>query len=299
MSETLLLPSPVEQIFEDILFENNVELFIKRDDLIHPNISGNKWRKLKLNIEHALNKKQSEIVTFGGAFSNHIHATAFACKLFKIKCTAYIRGTYVDINNPTLSKAREWGAKIIPTEKKNYKIWSRLEAYHQLRENHPNALFIPEGGNSLLGQNGMEYLAAELLEDLPNNQLSITLPVGTGCTIRGLRSYLPKHIHVAGFNVLNYNLFISKTSIYNDYHFGGYAKVNKKLIEFINSFKDKHNIQLDPIYTGKMMFGLFQEISKGTFSKNSTIVAIHTGGLQGIEAFNLKAEQKSELLISV
>lgn len=293
----LSLPSPIREIREQISVEKDFKIFIKRDDLIHPQISGNKWRKLKLNIEHVLESGYDELVTFGGAFSNHVHATASACKLFGIKSSSYIRGTYVDVNNPTLSFARQCGMSIYPTTKSDYKDWSQLNNIDSLIEKHPNAWFVPEGGNNEFGIKGMKFLAQELKNTFTTEKPIIVLPVGTSCTIQGLREFFPPSIKLLGVNVLKYPLELEGIEISNDFHFGGYAKCNNDLIGFINKFKNKHNIQLDPIYTGKMFYGLYEMIKEDTLPTNSEIVAIHTGGLQGIAPFNLKV--KPELRIEI
>lgn len=292
INKHLNIPSPISSIDSKLFREKNVKLFVKRDDLIHPEISGNKWRKLFLNLLEANDKNQDTILTFGGAFSNHIYATAAACNLLGFKSIGIIRGEHVDELNHTLNFATSKGMKIVRVSKAIYGKDKKL-----ISDQYPYSYVIPEGGNNDLGREGMKYLADELNSEFKENPTYVITPIGTGCTISGLIDNLSNNFNVLGINVLK-NLEIEKQislqlknaksnySIYNDYHFGGYAKTTDDLIDFANHFSNEHNIYLDPIYTAKMMFAVYDLIHKNTFPEGAKIVCIHTGGLQGIKSYN-------------
>lgn len=294
----LQLPSPVTEIFTDQLKQKNLSLFIKRDDLIHPEISGNKWRKLYFNLLQAKKQNKKSILTFGGAYSNHIYATAAACKLLGFKSIGVIRGELIDDQNPTLTFAKANGMKIVRVSRVNYK-----NNKESIAEEYPEAFCVPEGGNNVFGRNGMEVLAGELQHDFPNQKVSLLVPIGTGCTIGGLINFLPENFSVIGINVLKNSgvedeikTWVDGTSfdykINHDFHFGGYAKANQDIVNFVNTFSSNHQIKLDPIYTSKMLYAITDLIEKDYFSEGETIVALHTGGLQGILGFNQRYSKK-------
>ena len=300
------LPSPLHEIHDDVLKEKSVRLFLKRDDLIHDEISGNKWRKLKYNIEQAQVKKVKAILTFGGAYSNHIAATAKACEIFGIKSIGIIRGQYADQNNPTLQFASQCGMKLIYADKEEYDQRHSYNYHHTLKEHFGNILIIPEGGANLEGVSGCMEIAREI--DEPYRY--ICSAIGTGTTLTGLILSKPGQSKVLGFSVFKSaegiqemiasNLLMvlqnkeavteyrDEFSIIDGYGFGGYARINDELIHFINSFYRQHKIKLDLIYTGKMMFGIYDLIHQDYFQKGDQIVALHTGGLQGNAGFEQK-----------
>ena len=298
----LQLPSPITEIFTEKLKQKKLKLFIKREDLIHPEISGNKWRKLYLNLLQAKNEDKMKVLTFGGAYSNHIYATAAACQLLGFESIGIIRGEMVDERNPTLNFAESKGMKIVRVSRERYR-----NEKTSIASEFPEVFCIPEGGNNTLGRNGLELLAKELINDFPDQEIKLVLPIGTGCTIGGLINFLPHNFSVLGINVLK-NLGINNElkewidakvleyEINHDFHFGGYAKANQELVDFINGFESSHNIQLDPIYTSKMLYAIFELIEKDHFREGQTIVAIHTGGLQGISPFNQRNSKKFGLI---
>ncbi len=278
--------------------EYGVELFLKREDQIHPFISGNKYRKLKYNIAQAKHLGVTKLLTFGGAYSNHIAAVAFAGKHFGFETLGIIRGDELEdkINdNPTLIFSKNCGMQfkfVTREDYRNDKLMNEFKDYY----------IIPEGGTNALAIKGCE----EILKETDMEFNYICTSVGTGGTISGLINCSQPSQQILGFPALkgaflqeDISKFVSKNTwkLVSDYHFGGYAKINLELIRFINEFKEKHDIQLDPIYTGKMMFGIFDLIQKRYFPKGSKILAIHTGGLQGIEGMNSKLKQKKLPLI--
>lgn len=284
----------------------DVKLYLKREDNIHPFISGNKYRKLKYNIEAAKNLAVSTLLTFGGAYSNHIAAVAFAGKTFNFKTIGVIRGeeleTKID-NNPTLTFAKQCGMQFKFITRELYRQKNTNHFIEILKKEFNDFYLIPEGGTNTNAVKGCE----EILTHADSCFNFICAPVGTGGTISGLINSLQPNQQVLGFPALkgsflqeDISKFVSnkKWSLNLEYHFGGYAKVNKELIHFINRFKKEQNIQLDPVYTGKMMFGIFNLIEKGYFPKGSKILAIHTGGLQGIKGMNSILKNKNLPLIA-
>jgi len=251
---------------------------------------------LKYNIEHVLNTNKHGILTFGGAFSNHLHAVAAAGKIFDIKTIGVIRGEPTLPLNPTLSFCLAKEMKLIYWRRADYQKKNLKEKADLLHQKHKSYELIPEGGSNALALKGVGELWKKYPLDVFDH---ICLPIGTAGTLKGIIEYSNNNNHIIGFSALKFNIqkqienyFTAKHiqfnnwEINNQYHFGGYVKHSNKLIDFINSFNEKHNIQLDPLYTGKMMFGIFDLAAKNYFKKGSTILAIHTGGQQGIAGFN-------------
>jgi len=275
--------------------KHDVELFIKREDKIHTTISGNKYRKLKYNLIEAEKQGFKNLLTFGGAYSNHIAAVASAGKKYGFNTIGVIRGEELGskINqNETLAFAIKCGMQLKFVSREAYKNKISEALIEYLENNFGEFYLIPEGGTNALAVKGCEEILIESDIDFDY----VCCAVGTGGTISGLINCSQNSQQVLGFPSLKGDFLkddISKFTAKNnwklvtDYHFGGYAKINLELISFINEFKQRFNIPLDPIYTGKMMFGVFDLIEKGYFPKGSKILAIHTGGLQGIEGMNL------------
>lgn len=295
-------------ITQEIFLKNtSVKLFIRREDLIHPLVSGNKFRKLKYNLLEAKNQKKTTLLTFGGAFSNHIAATAFAGKQNGFKTIGIIRGDELasKINeNPTLKFAQENGMVFEFVSRETYRLKESDDFIENLKNKFGDIYVIPEGGTNDLAVKGCE----EILEEEDSYFDFICSSIGTGGTISGVINSALPHQKVLGFPSLKGD-FLQKDirkfaqkenwTLIADYHFGGYGKVSKELIAFINSFYQENDIPLDPIYTGKMVFGVIDLISQGYFPENSKILMIHTGGLQGIEGMNLKLKSKNLPLIQV
>lgn len=299
----LPVEAPLQEIVDSVLEDKALRVFVKREDLIHPKISGNKWRKLFYNIEYAKEEGRTTLVTFGGAYSNHIAATASAGKEFGFKSVGFIRGEEHDSLNATLQYAKDCGMELRYVSRTAYRHKSTLEFQEEYLSDIGNYYLIPEGGTNMFAVKGCE----EILSDIEIDFDVVCCACGTGGTISGIINSLKKHQHAIGFPALKGTSFLEdeiKLYVHNsqwelklDYHFGGYAKVNSDLIGFINNFKKKHKIPLDPIYTGKMMFGLWDLIEKDYFRRGSTIVVIHTGGLQGIEGMNERLKNKGLKII--
>ena len=293
---------------QKISIENtSVSLYIKREDLLRPNISGNKFRKLKYNLAQAKSENKETLLTFGGAFSNHILAVAAAGNEQGFRTIGIIRGEELAdkiSENPTLQKALDFGMVFEFVGREVYREKASPKFIHQLAEKFGDFYLIPEGGTNDLAIKGCE----EILTASDGKFDYICCAVGTGGTISGLINCSKNSQQVLGFPALKGDFlredickFVSKTNwnLITDYHFGGYAKVSEELILFINEFYQKHKIPLDPIYTGKMMFGVLDLINKNYFPENSKILVIHTGGLQGIAGMNTILKQKKQLQITI
>ena len=283
----------LQQIKEPFLLEKGIKLYLKREDLIHPTVSGNKWRKLKYNLLEAQKRGHSTILTFGGAYSNHIYATAAAANASGMASIGIIRGEETLPLNDTLQFAIENGMKLHYLSRDLYRQKEQQYVIDKLKEQYGDFYLIPEGGSNHLAVKGCAEIANDI--DIPYDV--ICSAVGTGGTLAGLIASHSSDIQVIGFSALKGEGFLEKDitkllsykqaqapwEINYDYHFGGYAKIKPELISFINDFYAQHQIVLDPIYTGKMMFGLYDMVKKGAIIKGASIVALHTGGLQGID----------------
>jgi 1-aminocyclopropane-1-carboxylate deaminase len=291
----------LEVLTQEIQVDNaSVKVFIRREDLIHPFVSGNKFRKLKYNLLQAKKENQHTLLTFGGAYSNHIAATAFAGKEHGFQTVGVIRGEELEAKideNPTLQFAQDCGMKFEFVSRDTYRLKDTANFVEKLREKHGSFYLVPEGGTNEFAVNGCE----EILNKADEDYDFICCAVGTGGTISGLINGSFEGQKVLGFPALKGD-FLQKDirnfaknnnfSLLNEYHFGGYGKVTSELIEFINSFYKKNKIPLDPIYTGKMVFGVIDLIQKNYFPKNAKILLIHTGGMQGVAGMNLQLKNK-------
>ena len=278
----------------------NAQVYLKPEYLIHPRVSGNKFRKLKYNLQKAQSENCKGILTFGGAFSNHISATAAAGQALNIPTVGIIRGeelaSKID-QNPTLRYAKSCGMHLEFVSRSAYKDKTTPEYLKTLLETFKDFYIIPEGGTNALAIKGCQ----EILTETDQQFDLICCSVGTGGTLTGLiNSSLPSQ-KIIGFPALKGGFLNedickfatqSNWELWEAYHFGGYAKVDSKLITFMNHFKATYNIPLDPVYTAKMMYGIFDAIQTGQIPKEAKVLAIHTGGLQGIEGMNLRLKQK-------
>lgn len=284
--------------------KTQVELWIKRLDEIYPNSLGNKIYKLKYNLAKAKSLDKNTLLTFGGAFSNHIAAVALAAKNENLKSIGIIRGEELRMDlektlqqNPTLREAAKNGMKFEFISRKSYREKHTSVFQEKLLQKYPRAYILPEGGTNSLAIKGSE----EILNSSDKKFDYICCPVGTGGTLSGIINSSFPNQEIIGFSALNADLSkeISKNvknknwKVIADQEFGGFAKINKELVSFINKFADEYQIILDPIYTSKMMYGIFKKIKTGYFKENSCILAIHTGGLQGIEGMNQRLKKKN------
>ena len=273
----LKLPSPIQELNHSIFKEAEIKVYVKRDDLIHPIISGNKWRKLSEYIGIAKENPELPLLSFGGAYSNHLYALAYVGNQLKIQTIGIVRGdelTYT--SNPYLTQMHEWGMKLYFVNRKQYKL-----------KNSPlneKVLLIPEGGYGELGINGIKQLVNEIT---PLDPTHIITAVGTGTTALGIRKFWDKPIY--GILTLNNlaeiqrheNEFNITGNIWlDDYIMGKYAKESNIINNFCATFENDHQVQIEPIYTGKMFYGLYDLIQKSHFPRGSKILALHSGGIK-------------------
>ena len=291
--ELTFKPSILTKIVDPLLSQYQIELWMKRDDLLHPVISGNKWRKLKYSLDHALSSGADTIISMGGAYSNHLHALAYAGKALGLKTTGIIRGGQPGKLTPTLSDMHNWGMKLKFVSRSDYRLLRQYKGCHDLPGLKPQQYWLPEGGAQTLALKGV----AELVEEIDVLYDILCAPCGTGATLAGIIDAVPDPVSVIGFAALKNAEFLqtdvesllprpcSNWQINQDYHFGGFAKTNAELMTFIADFEFKTGIPLEPVYTGKMMYALYDLIAKQTFKPGQRIIAVHTGGLQGKRGF--------------
>ncbi|AQX09439.1 1-aminocyclopropane-1-carboxylate deaminase/D-cysteine desulfhydrase [Elizabethkingia ursingii] len=301
-----MLTLPKTEIPIQKIKSGDVEIFLKREDLIHPDISGNKYWKLFYNVNHYLNQKIETpfIITFGGAFSNHIATVAAFGRIFSIPTMGIIRGEELEarfLENVTLRKAHENGMDFRFVNRTDYRDKDPIT--EKLRKEFPEALIVPEGGSNLQAIEGVKFMLTEHTKDFDY----LCTAVGTGGSIAGISKYAKENQKVIGFTVvrdISLEQKIRELSTKNNFNlieadYGGYGKISDEIVRFINDFWKQYNIPLDPVYTGKMMMRLFQLVEEGFFPAGSRILAFHTGGLQGIEGANQLLRNKNRNTIEI
>jgi 1-aminocyclopropane-1-carboxylate deaminase len=280
--------SPVHQIQNKLFDAQGLKVFIKRDDLIHPIISGNKWRKLKYLLKQAQAENKTHLVTFGGAYSNHLLATAASAAKFGFKSTGFVRGE--EVNNDTLFLCRLHGMTLSFIDRESYRDKPAL--FTKYFSDNDEAFFIDEGGASTLAAKGCSEMVGELTETYDH----IFCACGTGTTAAGVINGITKHHPNAKFHgvpVLKNGGFLRSDidhhlttaadyQLHTEYHFGGYGKVTDELIAFVKQFVAATGILIEPVYTGKMLYALYDLACQGYFSPGSQILAIHSGGIWGL-----------------
>jgi 1-aminocyclopropane-1-carboxylate deaminase len=272
-----------ELLKNDFYSGKKLHIDVARLDLLHPIVSGNKYFKLKYNIENALNENAIGIITFGGAYSNHLAATAFACREAKLKSIAVVRGEDAPSLSHTLIFCKELGMQLHFVSRDDYSNKEKL--YNHYQQNYPDFYLVPEGGDNEAGEKG----CTEILSNISDAEqyTHIICAVGTGTTFKGIAISAGVNQRVTGVIVLkgaqemNNLLSASNAMLVHDYHFGGYAKKTNELIVFMNRFYEQHQIPTDFVYTGKLFYALHDLISKNYFAPGSKILCIHSGGLQG------------------
>jgi len=281
--------SILTEVFDPLLDQKQIKLWLKRDDLIHPVISGNKWRKLKYILDHALRLDSDTIISMGGAYSNHLHALAFVGKQLNLNTIGYIRGESPKNPSQTLLDLHRWGMKLRFVSRSEYRELRNYKNYDQLPGIQQGEYWLPEGGSTKLALQGV----AELLSEIDIAYDSLCVPCGTGTTLAGLVEANTTNCNILGFSALKGGGFLTQDveklmtnnnnhwSIILDYHFGGFAKYDNGLLYFMDSFLTKQAIELEQVYTGKMLYGIFDLIQQDYFKPGQKIIAIHTGGLQG------------------
>lgn len=306
MLDSLRIPSPLEAVPSAYFGDLGIQLYVKRDDLIHPQISGNKWRKLTYNLQAAKQRGHHTILTFGGAHSNHIAATAAACQLAGLKAVGIIRGTDSDQDNATLAKASELGMVLHRITRSAYRAKDQPELRQELKERFGNCFIIPEGGANFYGVQGAQAIAKELPSDIDR----IFLACGTGTTAAGMLLALPAAAQLYGVAVLKGAGFLhqnirhwlreclgdgpteldllSRMNLLLQYHHGGYARISDELLQFIPKWNADTGIPIEPVYTAKAAYAMYREAGKLTGGKKEKWVLVHTGGLQGLSGMQAR-----------
>lgn len=293
-----IFPTPLQKIEDDFLIRYKINLFVKREDLNDDELSGNKLHKLKHNLLKARELGFNNLLTFGGAYSNHIYATAAAGKRFGFDTIGVIRGEEHLPLNPTLQFAKSCKMNLFYLNRNDYRKKHTEDIINQLKNQFGEFYLIPEGGTNELAVKGCKDIVKPINIDYD----FICLACGTGGTFSGIVAGLNGKRKALGFAVLKNAKFLnddvikllasincshlSNWEINLNYHFGGYAKINTELIDFIKRFEANNNIQIEPIYTGKLFFGIYDLIKNNYFAPGTTIIAVHTGGLQGRAGFN-------------
>ena len=288
------LPTPLQELSDDVIKSAGIRLYIKRDDLIHPTVSGNKWRKLKYNLQQAIVDEATTLLTFGGAYSNHLYATAAAGNALGLKTIGMVRGQdYAEKMTPTLQFCQEQNMTLHFVSRQEYKQRNDLEYLQELSTKFNGSYLIPEGGTTSLALKGVQEMTLEVEEILGRKPDYYAVAAGTGGTAAGI---LSAENDVLAFSALKGGGFLEEDiknlipenetaghlTLFTDYHFGGYGKWTQELLDFITEFKSTHDIQLEQVYTAKMFYGLYNLIKQDFFKPGTVIVAVHTGGLQGL-----------------
>lgn len=303
------LPSPIERVQAKWADRAGIELWLKRDDQIHPEISGNKWRKLKYHVERMRESGVERLLTFGGAFSNHLYAVAAAGQLLDFETVGIVRGDELNSrSNETLSHCADCGMRLKFVSREEYREKDTKAVKMELREEFGPCHIVPEGGAGFEGMNG----CLEILSELPFKPDRLAVSAGTGCTASGLLAgardmrvqVFPAHADLdqmkTDINNLLYRFFYDQEAASDQYrladiqggfHFGGFAKTPDKLIDFMRDFYSQTGIKTDPVYTGKMLYGVAELCERGYYSKGEKVIAIHTGGLQGISGWEQRYKE--------
>jgi len=304
---------PLQAMNFDLGAGRSLSVDCLRLDKVHPFISGNKWYKLKYHIQAASLAGKSRLLSFGGAHSNHLHALAFAGKKLQFQTVGVVRGEAPEVLTPTLQDCVDWGMSLQWLSRRDYRNIAPLECINDYSKKYPDTWIIPEGGASDQGALGIQELFNDLSDAGDVNHDLIACPVGSGATLAGivnakLKSAAGARVHCIGFSALrgaydlesrvanhlvkrNFNSAqgaANSWQISHDYHFGGFAKINTRLTDFISNVYQKQGVLLDPIYTGKMLYGLLEWAHQGRIKPNARILVVHTGGLQGWRGFGDK-----------
>jgi len=288
--------SPLQKIEDTLLQQAGVELWLKRDDLIHPVISGNKWRKLKYILNHALHCQMHTIISMGGPWSNHLHALAYAGKQLGLTTKAFVRGEKPEVLSPTLRDVLAWGMEIQFVSRQHYRDLRQYRTFDSLPGLKTGEYWLPEGGASTLALQGIH----EIVTEIPVQYDSLAVAVGTGTTLAGLIAASDQGKQIVGIAALKGAAFLyddvkrlifpeekSNWRILLDYHAGGFAKATPVLLAFMQQFEARQQIRLDKVYNAKMLYAIYDQIRQGAFQRGDRIVAIHTGGLQGMRTMNM------------
>jgi 1-aminocyclopropane-1-carboxylate deaminase len=297
----MLLPQSIscDLLTHPLLDQRQVAIQVLRLDQVHLEVSGNKFYKLQYNLQEAIRQNHHQVLTFGGAYSNHIYATAAAAREVGLDSVGIIRGELLDVQNPTLAFARAAGMSLLGISREHYREKNNPTFLETLRKQFGEFYLIPEGGTNTLAIQGTR----EILTAFHSSFSHVFTPIGTGGTFAGIAASLLPHQHLLGISALKgegireelTNLLNAEgiqspgnLNVLTQYHQGGYAKWTTALIDFIHWFWNEFGVPLDPIYTGKMAFACWDLLQQNYFPPGSRILLIHTGGLQGNRGFTLR-----------
>jgi 1-aminocyclopropane-1-carboxylate deaminase/D-cysteine desulfhydrase-like pyridoxal-dependent ACC family enzyme len=294
--------SPLQYIPSELLESRAIKLYIKRDDLLHPEVSGNKWRKLKYNLETCVSSGYDHLLTTGGAFSNHLSAAAAACNEREIKSIGVVRTHNLDFDNPTIKYCHEKGMRLELANRGMSK-----EELVIMAENE-GAYWLPEGGSNELGVEGASEVVSEIYQEIQPDYLFVS--VGSGGTIAGISRSLPKTCQLCGVSSFHTDRMAMKLENdfdlsqadyvhFDEYAFGGFAKYRPELVDFAMSFFQEFKVPLDPVYTVKTVYAIFDLARRGDIAEGSKVVMIHTGGLQGWKGFQYRFPNMGSLPFSI
>jgi 1-aminocyclopropane-1-carboxylate deaminase len=292
----LYTATPIQQLLLPEALRAGINILVKREDLNHPHASGNKWWKLKYNLETAVQQGYQTVLTFGGAYSNHIYATAAAANMVQLKSIGIIRGEETLPLNHTLSFAKEQGMHVHYVSREAYRQKEAPAFIDLLQDKFGSFYLIPEGGTNMSAIRGVAEFARQLTQEVMFDY--VCLPVGTGGTLAGMVAGLDGAAEVMGISVLKNGAFLKQTveewlqkfsnqpygnwSVETSYDHGGYAKTTPDLLTLIAQMNTHHNLPLDTVYTAKMVWAVLDLLQKGRFKSGSTVLMLHTGGLQGL-----------------
>ena len=299
------LPSPVTQLKWSVTDAYGIDFWVKRDDLIHPWVSGNKYRKLKYNLEQVRLQNFKGVITFGGAFSNHIYAVAGACRLVGIPCAAIIRGDGMDENNPTLTFCKSSGMELHFVSRSAYREKEKNESILEILTHYKDYLVIPEGGSNQSGVQGASEILAEFYNQSDWHPDIVMVAAGTGGTAAGMLRVLKPdaalwvygalksdHLEEEILQLSGLNAKEVKMEYFAETRFGGYAKWNQTLLEFIRDFESETKIETDPVYNAKLLFAFSEHVKVGLIPSGSRVLWVHTGGLQGKAGLEYQMSKK-------
>lgn len=281
----------IQPLNSDWYQQQVAQIDMLRLDVIHPIVSGNKWYKLQYYLQYALQYQSTGILTFGGAYSNHLVATAAAANASSLKSIGIVRGIYaVESLTQTLQECVELGMQLVFVSKEEYDRKYNADYHLELQQRFPGYYLIDEGGAGELGVKGSEAIA----KYIPVGYTHICLSSGTGTTLSGIRRGLNNDVQVLGYVPMKGGKYIAADinkylpidkqhsyTLFDGWHFGGFGKQNDELVAFMNMFYQVNNVPLDMVYTGKMMFGIQQQLAGGYFPQDARLLCIHTGGMQG------------------
>ncbi|UTW44701.1 pyridoxal-phosphate dependent enzyme [bacterium SCSIO 12696] len=298
------LATPIERVRVGVLAEKDIQLIIKREDLRHPQISGNKFHKLKYNLDYAKREGFSAVASFGGAWSNHLHALAYAGKQQGLNTIGFIRGPLPQPLNAMLKDAQSWGMDLRPLSYGDYRRRYEDDFCQELMASVTNGYLIPEGGAGQLAVRGCAELGAEIVAQTPGMDY-LCVACGTGATMAGLIAGVKGRATVLGFSVIKNNHKLQSDirswlpehclqkpwRIIEGYDCGGFGKLSQQLVAFMDQWHSHSSIPLEPLYTGKMLYGLFHLIDADYFPPASKVVVLHSGGLQGLRGMESEMEK--------